>query len=65
MNCTIQRSRMFGSDELEVIAGSRSSVKLSAKKFRVDEETAVLNLSGAVELKCVEEVKDVAGRLNL
>ena len=60
VNCTVKRSRMSGGEELEVIFGSRSSVKPSAKKFRVDEEAAVLNMAGVVEIKCVEEAKDVA-----
>ena len=53
VNCCIKRSKMSGGETLETVAGCRSSVKPSAKKFRVDEEAAVL-------VKCLEEVKHLA-----
>ena len=48
---------MSGGKILEIVAGCRSSVKPSAKKFRVDKEAAV---SGVVDVKCLEEVKHLA-----
>ena len=59
VNCCIKRSKMSGGETLEIVAGCRSSVKPSPKKFRVD-DAAVLNVSGVVEVKCLEEVKYLA-----
>ena len=60
VNCCIKRSKMSGGETLEIVAGCRSSVKPSAKKFRVDKEAAVLSVSGVVDVKCLEEVKHLA-----
>ena len=42
MNCSVQKCKWPGSEDLEIVAGSRSSCMPSPKKFRVDEDAAVI-----------------------
>lgn len=60
VNCIVQKSKMSVGEELEVVAGTRSSIMPSPKKFRVDEDAASSSVSGVVEIKRLEEVKCLA-----
>ena len=60
MNCSMQKSKRHDSDELEMVAGSRSSCMPSPKKFKVDQDAAALRKCRIVEIASLEEVKHLA-----
>ena len=44
VNCSVQKSKRLGSEELEVVSSSRSSCMTSPKKFRVKENVPAVLL---------------------
>ena len=60
MNCSVQKSKRPGSDELEIVAGSRSSCMPSPKKFKVDQDAAALRKCVIAVVGSLEVVKQLA-----
>ena len=60
MNCSVQNCKWPGSEELEIVAGSRGSCMPSPKWFRVDEDAAALRECRISEIASLEEVKHLA-----
>ncbi len=61
-NCTVQKSRKEGCDALEIVAGHRTNVVKSPKKFKVDDEairSAAVGVCSSMDVKTLEEIKDL------
>lgn len=61
-NCYVQKSRTEGSDELEIVASSRTRVERSAKKFCIEEEVvqAAASVSGVMDIGSLGEISELA-----
>ena len=64
-NCCIQRSKWLGSDVFEVVTGSRSGVKPSPKRFKVNEDSVIAELSVVMKVDAIDQLKDVAVNRNV
>ena len=60
VNCSVQKSKRPGSEELEIVTSSRSSCMPSPKRFRVEEDAAALSVCGMTEIASLEEVEHLA-----
>ena len=58
INCIIQKSKMEGCNDLEIIVGSHSSMQKSPKKFCIDDEKVHLwyDEGYAVKVKFLHEI---------
>ena len=64
-NCCVQRSKRLGSDVFEIVTGSKSGVKPSPKKFKVNGESVISELSAVMKVDAIDQLKDVAVNRNV
>ncbi len=61
-NCCVKKSRKPGCEGLEVVAGSRTTVVRSPKKFKINEgvRSTAASVCGPKDIRTLEEIKDLA-----
>ncbi len=60
-NCCVKESKKQGCDALEIVAGSRTTVVKSPKKYRIGEDVrcASASVCGSRDVLTLEEIKDL------
>ncbi len=60
-NCTVQQNKYSGSHKLEIVAGTRTTLLQSPKKFRIDSDTiAAPSASGSCRAVVVQSLDKIA-----